>query len=140
MALAESLIVVGGLLLAALAWAWFAFRRAGAAARADDCQQRRIRVRGGYDPVVTHVNAGAPVRLIFRRDEAAPCSERVVFPDLGISAALPAFRETAVELPASEPGRHGFTCEMQMLHGWVVVDAEGTHTRAAGRDVPAVGA
>jgi Cu+-exporting ATPase len=135
---AEWVLGVGGLLLAALAWAWFALSRRHTVAPADGCQQRNIRVRGGYDPVATHVEAGIPVRLVFRREEVASCSERVVFPDLGISAALPAFRDTAVELPASEPGTHAFTCEMQMLHGWVIVDPVDANTRAAERGAPAV--
>jgi plastocyanin domain-containing protein len=86
-------------------------------------QQRRIRVSGGYQPAEVHVSAGQPVLLIFRREETALCSERVVFPDYGISVTLPPFEEISVELPASEPGEHEFTCEMQMLHGWVVVES-----------------
>ncbi len=140
MAHAEWMLAAGGLLLAAVAWTWFAFPRRHAAAPADGCQQRHIRVHGGYDPVATHVDAGIPVRLVFHREEAAPCSERVVFPDLGISAALPAFRDTAVDLPANEPGTHAFTCEMQMLHGMVIVDPADAATRAAERDVPSVAA
>ena len=117
MALAEWLLAAGGLLLAALAWSWFTFGPRGTGAGVDGCQERRIRVRGAYDPAEIHVTAGVPVRLVFRREETAPCSERVVFPDLGISAALPAFRETAVELPAVPAGAHAFTCELEMLHG-----------------------
>jgi plastocyanin domain-containing protein len=90
-------------------------------------QQRRIRVSGGYEPAEVHVRAGRPVQLIFRREETALCSERVVFPDYGISVTLPPFQEISVELPACEPGEHEFTCEMQMLHGQLIVDpAEGT--------------
>ncbi len=140
MALAEWLLPTGGLLLAALACSWFTFGRRGFLARADGWQERRIRVRGGYDPAEIHVTAGTPVRLIFRREETASCSERVVFPDLGISAALPAFRDTAVELPAIGPGAHEFTCEMEMLRGRVIVDPARAHRRPAERDVPAVAA
>lgn len=85
-------------------------------------QLRRIRVDGAYVPTVVHVRAGEPVALVFRREETAPCSERVVFPDFGISVALPPFEDVTVQLPASEPGEHEFTCEMRMLHGRLVVD------------------
>ena len=69
-----------------------------------------------------HVRAGEPARLIFRREETAPCSECVVFPDYGISVMLPPFEDVAVDLPASEPGEHEFTCQMQMLRGRLIVD------------------
>lgn len=87
-------------------------------------QVRRIRINGSYQPSEVHIRAGAPARLIFRREETAPCSEQVVFPDFGISVALPAFEDVAIDLPASEPGEHEFTCQMQMLHGTLVVDRE----------------
>ncbi len=95
-----------------------------------DRQPRRIRVRAGYQPAEVHVGAGQPVKLIFRREETTLCSERVVFPDYGISVTLPPFEDISVELPASEPGEHEFTCEMQMLHGRVIVDPIAEAARA----------
>jgi Cu+-exporting ATPase len=119
-----------------LAWGWFAFGRVGPSGRAGGWQERRITVRGGYDPAEIHVAEDLPVRLVFHREETAPCSERVVFPDLGISATLPAYRDTAVELPAGKAGTHSFTCEMEMLHGRLIVDpADGP---AAAPDASAV--
>ncbi len=35
---------------------------------------------------------------------------------------LPAFEEVAVDLPASEPGEHDFTCQMEMLRGKLIVE------------------
>jgi plastocyanin domain-containing protein len=103
-------------------------------------QKRSIRVSGGYQPAEVHVDAGQPVQLIFRREDTALCSERVVFPDYGISVALPVFEEILVELPASEPGEHEFTCEMHMLHGRVIVDASASarrgHEPAGVEDAP----
>jgi plastocyanin domain-containing protein len=87
-------------------------------------QVRRIRINGAYRPSEVHVRAGEPARLIFRREETAPCSERVVFPDFGISVMLPPYEDVTVDLPASEPGEHEFTCQMQMLHGRVLVHRE----------------
>ena len=87
-------------------------------------QIRRIRIDGTYRPSEVHLRAGAPARLIFRREETAPCSERVVFPDFGISVMLPPFEDVAVDLPASEPGEHEFTCQMELLHGRLIVDRE----------------
>ena len=94
-------------------------------------QLRRIRVSGGYQPAEVHVGSGRPVRLIFRREESAPCSERVVFPDYGISVTLPPFEDVPVDLPASEPGEHEFTCEMQMLHGTLVIERRSRNPRGS---------
>jgi plastocyanin domain-containing protein len=63
------------------------------------------------------------VQLIFRREEIAGDSERVVFPDLGLSAELPSFTDVAVELPASDPGEHEFVCPTRALRGALVVEA-----------------
>jgi plastocyanin domain-containing protein len=133
MGLLEWLIPTAGVLVTVVVWSAFALRRGRARADAPaGTQQRRIRVKDGYDPAEIHVAAGRPVRLVFRREETAPCSERVVFPDLGISVDLPAFQDVAVDLPASGPGVHSFYCQMHMLQGWLIVDAN-TNVRAAGR-------
>jgi plastocyanin domain-containing protein len=118
---AEWIGAAAGLALTVTVWGLF-LARAGRAPRSS--QTRRIRINGAYDPSEVHVRAGEPTRLIFRREETAPCSERVVFPDFGISVMLPPFEDIAVDLPASEPGEHEFTCQMQMLHGTLIVDRE----------------
>ena len=121
---AEWIVVAAGLALTLIVWALFAARRGRAVAGRPAGQVRRIRINGCYQPSEVHVRAGTPTRLIFRREETAPCSERVVFPDFGISVMLPPYEDVAVDLPASEPGEHEFTCQMQMLHGTLVVDRE----------------
>lgn len=87
----------------------------------DGPQVRHVRINDGYEPRELRVRAGQPVRLIFRREETAACSERVVFPGLGISVELPPFQEVAVDLPASAPGVHHFRCQMGVLRGRVIV-------------------
>ena len=82
----------------------------------------RIRVRGGYDPDTVHGRVGEPLRLVFRREETAPCSERVVFPDFGKSAMLPAHQDVTVELRPGQAGVYEFTCQMGMLRGRLVVE------------------
>ena len=82
----------------------------------------RVRVRGGYQPDTIYARVGEPLRLIFRREETAPCSERVVFPDLGKSAMLPAYRDVTIELTPEHAGVHEFTCQMGMLHGRLIVE------------------
>jgi len=43
----------------------------------------------------------------------------VPFPDLDISEHLPLGRVQDVQLPALEPGRYGFQCQMLMYKGEV---------------------
>ncbi len=117
---AEWIVTGAGLALTLTTWGAFARRRRVPAPE----QVRRIHINGSYRPAEVHVCAGTPTRLIFRREETAPCSERVVFPDFGISMTLPPFEDVAVDLPASDPGEHDFTCQMQMLHGTLVVDRQ----------------
>ena len=74
----------------------------------------RVRVRGGYEPDTIRAEAGVPLRIVFRREETAACSERVIFPAFGKSATLPAGRDIAVELLPEEAGstssRAGWGC------------------------------
>ena len=81
-----------------------------------------VRVRGGYDPDTVYARVGEPLRLTFRREETAPCSERVVFPDLGKSAMLPAYQDVTIELTLDRAGVHEFTCQLGMLHGRLIVE------------------
>jgi plastocyanin domain-containing protein len=80
-----------------------------------------IRVSGGYLPSVIYAEAGAPIRLVFIREETATCSEQVLFPAFGKSAMLPAGKRIAVDLPACPPGTYEFTCAMGILRGRLVV-------------------
>ncbi len=100
---AEWIVAAAGVAVTFVGWALFAAGRRRDPVPASG-QIRRIRIDGGYQPSEVHVRAGAPTRLIFRREETAPCSERVVFPDYGISVMLPPFKDVAVDLPASDPG------------------------------------
>ena len=81
-----------------------------------------IRVRGGYSPDTVYGRVGEPLRLTFRREETAACSERVVFPDFGKSAMLPPYQDVTVELQPERAGEYEFTCQMGMLHGRLIVE------------------
>lgn len=80
-----------------------------------------VTVRGGYAPSTIVARAGQPLRVTFTREETAPCSERVVFPDFGIAADLPPDEHVVVDLLPERQGEHEFTCGMGMLHGRLVV-------------------
>ena len=118
--------VVTAVGLAAIVWVlWYFLLSKGSATGAPTVagvQEVRVVVKGGYTPDTVVVRAGEPVRLQFYRDETADCSERVVFEDFGIDAALPAFQTTPVEFTPEEAGEFSFRCGMNMLKGLLVVE------------------
>ena len=61
-------------------------------------QEAMILVKGGYTPDTIIVRSGRPVRLNFRREETASCSDKVIFADFSKSADLPTGQTVAVEL------------------------------------------
>ncbi len=85
----------------------------------------RVRVRGAYEPDTVFARAGEPLRIVFRREETAPCSERVVFPAFGRSAMLPPFQDVTLELLPEDPGEYEFTCQLGMLRGRLIVTPNG---------------
>jgi plastocyanin domain-containing protein len=119
--------LVVGAAAAMIAWVnwyfFFAERQSGAAAvTASGTQEIAITVKGGYSPAVIHAKEGAPLRLVFDRQETSSCSEEVVIGDFGVRKFLPAFQKTVVELTPDHAGRFDFTCGMGMLHGTLVVE------------------
>ncbi len=54
---------------------------------------------------VVIVKAGTPVRFVFERREASPCSERVVFKDFYVSKLLPEGEKIDVEFTPPSPKR-----------------------------------
>jgi plastocyanin domain-containing protein len=118
----EIMVVAGGAALLGFV-VWFFFMGERAAARAEAGVQRiKIRVKGGYSPDVVVVKRGVPVELDFYRDEAASCTEQVVFPDFRISRRLPAFETTTVAVTPEREGEFTFTCGMGMVRGHLVVE------------------
>ena len=126
MTLDQILVTIAGFVLVALV-AWFFWLKPSRGVRAtvvsDGYQEQMVLVRGGYTPDTIRVAAGSPVRLLFRREETAVCSERVVIPDFDRSAELPTGKVVPVEFMPVEPGEHEFTCQMGMLRGRILVEA-----------------
>lgn len=118
-------IAAGGATILWVNWYFFAAERAPVAAvsaRTDAPSQLSIVVRGGYTPSAIRVKAGAPVQLLFDRQETSSCSEEVVFADFGIRTFLPANQVTAVTVTPPAPGSYEFTCGMGMLRGKLIAD------------------
>jgi plastocyanin domain-containing protein len=122
----QILVSIAGLALVAIV-AWFFWFKPSQGVRAasvsDGYQEQMILVKGGYTPDTIRVAAGKPVRLLFRREETAVCSERVVIPDFERSADLPTGEVVPIEFLPGEPGEHDFTCQMGMLRGRILVEA-----------------
>jgi len=90
-----------------------------------------VRVRGRFIPDLIEARAGERLRLVFRREEIAPCSERVVIASLGKSVMLPPFEDVAVDF-----GRLAENLEADFFvqrprqivnHAGKCLDADGTH-------------
>ncbi|MFE7754522.1 heavy metal translocating P-type ATPase [Streptomyces sp. NPDC057418] len=119
-------------LVAGLGWFFFGPRKARTAQLEGGVQRVEVTVRGGYRPDVIKVRQGLPVELVFDRQESGECTNRVVFPDLRVSAGLPAYARTTVRVVPDRAGSFGFACGMNMIHGTLLVegvdDAGGTTT------------
>ncbi|NIV49390.1 MAG: cupredoxin domain-containing protein [Gammaproteobacteria bacterium] len=115
--------VMGLALIWLIVWYFWLSSTAGTAAAVTTTgtQEALVVVSGGYSPDTIRVEAGRPVRLIFERREADPCSERVIFDSLGVTADLPEGEAVPVDFTPTEPGDHEFTCQMGMLRGKVIV-------------------
>src|SRR6266545_3588796 len=118
------LIVVAAVVASAAGLVWFFFgtrQTARRAERAGQSQHVTVVVRGRYSPARIEAIAGVPLRITFDRQEGGDCTSRVVFPDLGVTRALPAFTRTTVDVLPDRTGEYGFSCAMNMVHGTLIV-------------------
>jgi Cu+-exporting ATPase len=122
---ADRIAAVGiGAGLLVFLYVFFFGRRRESAARAETAagvQTATIVVSGGYSPDLVVARRGAPLRLVFDRREANPCSDEIVIPDFGIRRALAANARTQIEILPEKPGEFPFSCGMNMLHGRIRV-------------------
>jgi len=111
-------------LIAFIVWLFWLKRATGfrATETTGGYQEAMILVKGGYTPDTIIVRSGRPVRLNFRREETASCSDKVIFSDFQKSAELPTGQTVAVEFLPKEPGEFGFGCPMGMFRGRLVVE------------------
>ncbi|WP_396928202.1 heavy metal translocating P-type ATPase [Mycolicibacterium sp.] len=137
-----AVVLIAVFVVIALACYFFAPRRVHNAEMSGGVQRALVTVRGGYTPSVVRVHQGLPVEIEFDRQESGDCTSRVVFPDLQLSATLPANERTVVRFTPERAGTFGFACGMNMIHGTLVVspndgDDGVRHERSA---APGVGA
>ncbi|MGI8537319.1 MAG: cupredoxin domain-containing protein, partial [Mycobacteriales bacterium] len=125
-----AVVLTGLVLIAVLAWYFFAPRTATHAQVEGGRQVVDVTVKGGYSPSLIRVEAGSPVRLRFHRQDNSDCTSQVVFPDLRKSASLEAFGTTTLDLEITEPGEYSWACGMNMLHGTLVAEDPGGDSAA----------
>ncbi len=119
------IITLAGLALVAFViWFFWLKRSTGfrAAETSGGYQEAMILVKGGYTPDTIIVRSGRPVRLNFRREETASCSDKVIFADFQKSAELPTGETVAVELLPKQPGEYAFVCPMGMFRGRLIAE------------------
>ena len=119
------IVLAGGLALVAfIVWFFWLKRASGvrAAESSSGYQEAMVLVKGGYTPDTIIVSRGRPVRISFRREETASCSEKVIFADFQKSADLPVGELVSVELMPKEAGEYGFSCPMGMFRGRLIVE------------------
>ncbi len=107
-----------------IAWFFWMTKKQGTrvAVTSSGYQEAMVLVKGGYTPDVLVVEHGKPVRLNFRREESASCSEMVVFADFNKSAQLPEGQTVAIEFLPDKPGEYEFACQMGMFRGKLIVE------------------
>lgn len=116
--------LVGLALIVFIVWFFWLKKNKGARASLTSSghQEAMILVKGGYTPDAVIVQHGRPVRLNFRREETASCSEMVLLPDFEKSVHLPTGETVAVEFVPQTPGEYEFACQMGMFRGKLIVE------------------
>jgi plastocyanin domain-containing protein len=125
MTLDRWIVLIGGLLLVVfIVWFFWLKRTRGvrAAETSSGHQEIMVLVKGGYTPDTIIVRHGKPVRLNFRREETASCSEKVIFADFNRSADLLTGETVPIEFVPDTPGEYEFACAMGMFRGKLVVE------------------
>src|ERR1051326_3484082 len=121
-----AVVVAGVASIGALAWYFFGPKKARQAELVGAVQEVKVTVKGGYSPDVIRVRQNVPLRIVFDRQESGECTSRVVFPDFALNRALPAYATTGLEFTPDRSGRFGFACGMNMVHGTLVVEPNGS--------------
>jgi len=113
---------VGLILIAMIIW-WFWM--SSPKAKVVDAQLIDILVEDGvYSPANIEVPANQQITLRFIRKDASPCAEKVIFETLDKSLELALGQPTELSLNIADEGEYGFTCEMHMYRGRLIVKAK----------------
>ncbi len=120
-------VVGAGVALTAFGyWFFFGTRRSELAELHDGVQTVDIVVQGAYAPNLIRARQGVPLKIVFDRREGGECTSQVVFSDFRRSFDLPAFNRTTVTLIPERVGEFDFACGMNMVHGRLIVEPNGS--------------
>ena len=116
--------LLGLALIGFIVWFFWLKKSKGTAASvgSSGLQEAMILVKGGYTPDVIVVKAGKPVRLNFRREETASCSEMLLLPAFNKSVHLPTGETVAIEFTPQQSGEYPFSCQVGMFRGRLIVE------------------
>jgi len=78
---------------------------------------------GVYNPSRIEVKLGEKIKLTFLRKDPSPCTEKVIFDELGISLDLPVDKKVSVSLKPETAGEYSFSCQMKMYVGTLIVSS-----------------
>ena len=88
---------------------------------AENIQEVKVEVAGGYKPEVVNLKKGVPAKISFTRTNAQGCLDVVHSKDLGFEEELPLDVTKVVDVPTDKTGEFEFSCGMDMFFGKVVI-------------------
>lgn len=88
---------------------------------AENTQEIKVEVAGGYNPEVVNLKQGVPAKISFTRTNEQGCLDVVHSKKLGFEEELPLNVTKTVDIPTDESGEFDFSCGMDMFFGKVVI-------------------
>ncbi len=113
--------IVGILLIVFIVW-WFWISNRRSETRVEGNAIDIIVDSGVYEPSVIRVRSGEELTLRFHRKDSNPCSEKVLFSDLDVSADLPINTPYELTFTPEQKGEFEFACQMGMYRGKLIVE------------------
>lgn len=113
--------MIGILLIGSIVW-WFWFSKPRTI-KAKQNNLIEIKVKDGvYQPAIIQVKVNQLLTLRFIREDATPCAEIVIFPDLNVTKTLPLQIPIDIPLTLQQLGEYKFTCQMGMYQGKLIAN------------------
>ncbi len=113
--------LIGVFLIVFIIW-WFWIYKKQSEAQVQGSALDIIVDSGVYEPSVVHTKAGEEVTLRFIRKDSNPCSEKVLFSGIDVSADLPINIPYELTFTPEEKGEFEFACQMGMYRGKLIVE------------------
>ena len=113
--------LIGVLLIVFIIW-WFWIYKKQSEATIKGSSLDIIVDSGVYEPSVIYAKVGEEITLRFFRKDNNPCSEKVLFSGLDISADLPFNAPYDMTFTPDKKGEFEFACQMGMYRGKLIVE------------------